>query len=98
MTKILMHGHISVFLLPHRAFVLLEYLNHFESSFLFYTMLLRLSTGVSLTQKHPEGSDTDRNQIWVVEGLLLQCPAAVTSGWGDSKEQPGGKEEAAIWC
>ena len=53
MTKILMHEHISVSLLPHRVFVLLECLNHFESFFLFYTVLLRLSSSVSLTQKRP---------------------------------------------
>lgn len=53
MTEILMHEHISVFLLPHGIFIRLEYINHFESSFLLYTMLLRLSTGMSLTQKYP---------------------------------------------
>lgn len=77
LTKILMHEHISVFLHSHRVFILLEYINHFESSFLFYTMLSRLSTGVFFTQKHPKGSVTKRALSWVVEGLLLLCSAAL---------------------
>jgi hypothetical protein len=80
MTKILMHEHISVFSLSHRVFILLECINHFESSFLFYIVLLRLSTGVFLTQKHPQGSATERVQSWVVEGLLLLYSAALTLG------------------
>lgn len=80
MTKILMHERISVLLLPHRVFVLLECINHFESSFLFSTALLRLST------------DFPRNtpRVQPHRALLLRCPAAVTSGWANQKSNQQG--------
>lgn len=98
MTKMLMHELISCPLFSHRVFMLLECINHFDSSFLFFTMLLRLSTGVSLIWKYPFGSATEGPRF----GGGRAAPAVSICGHlslgRDSKRQPVGKREVTTRC
>lgn len=97
MAKILMHEHISVFSLSHRVFILLECINHFESSFLCYTVLLRLSAGVLLTQKHPQAQpQTGPSLGWYKGCGYCALWHSLLAGWTQIAVSGGGRAPVNI--
>lgn len=98
MTNMLMHELISCPLFSHRVFMLLEYINHFDSSFLFFTIFWDYLLVCPLYGNTLSVQGTDGPRFGGGRAAPVVSICGHLSLGRHSKRQPVGKREVTTRC